>query len=316
MGRAIVRQPQVFCMDEPLSNLDAKLRVSTRTQIAALQQRLGITTVYVTHDQVEAMTMGDRVAVMKDGRLQQVDTPLALYDRPANLFVAGFIGSPAMNLLAGNHRRRRRGRRRRRRDPDRPAAAAASTGKVTLGIRPEAWRVAERRRAGYPVKVAVVEELGADSYLYGTPQDAAPDLEGGVLRQIIARVRGSRRGSSAAQVVHLRGPARGRARLRHRDRRTPHRLSAAASRPISAARRVGAGEVARRPARRRRRSGAGSRRRTPRACRVRRASSSMSSSTSSIIAAKSPVFDSALSSGCRSAQPSTSSTGRYAGVEP
>src|SRR5690606_1969654 len=100
MGRAIVRQPQVFCMDEPLSNLDAKLRVSTRTQIAALQQRLGITTVYVTHDQVEAMTMGDRVAVLKDGELQQVDTPLALYDRPTNLFVAGFIGSPAMNLLA------------------------------------------------------------------------------------------------------------------------------------------------------------------------------------------------------------------------
>src|ERR687889_465797 len=99
MGRAIVRQPQVFCMDEPLSNLDAKLRVSTRTQIAALQQRLGITTVYVTHDQVEAMTMGDRVAVMKDGLLQQVDTPLNLYDKPANLFVAGFIGSPAMNLL-------------------------------------------------------------------------------------------------------------------------------------------------------------------------------------------------------------------------
>src|SRR5689334_20786833 len=99
MGRAIVRKPQVFCMDEPLSNLDAKLRVSTRTQIAELQQRLGITTVYVTHDQTEAMTMGDRVAVLKDGILQQVDTPLALYDRPANLFVAGFIGSPAMNLI-------------------------------------------------------------------------------------------------------------------------------------------------------------------------------------------------------------------------
>src|SRR5690349_2240689 len=100
MGRAIVRQPQVFCMDEPLSNLDAKLRVTTRTQIAELQQRLGVTTVYVTHDQVEAMTLGDRVAVMKDGVLQQVDSPLALYDRPANLFVAGFIGSPAMNLLS------------------------------------------------------------------------------------------------------------------------------------------------------------------------------------------------------------------------
>ena len=101
MGRAIVRSPQVFLMDEPLSNLDAKLRVSTRTQIAALQTRLGVTTVYVTHDQVEAMTMGDRVAVMKDGVLQQCDTPLNLYDSPKNLFVAGFIGSPAMNLMEG-----------------------------------------------------------------------------------------------------------------------------------------------------------------------------------------------------------------------
>jgi multiple sugar transport system ATP-binding protein len=203
MGRAIVRQPQVFCMDEPLSNLDAKLRVATRTQIAALQQRLGITTVYVTHDQVEAMTMGDRVAVMNDGVLLQVDTPLALYDRPANLFVAGFIGSPAMNLL----------------DATTPgdgtancngfdfaidrSAAAASTGKVTLGIRPESWQIAANGEPGYPVKVAVVEELGADSYLYGTPQDAAPDLEGGVIRQIIARAPG-RGGLERGQVVNLR----------------------------------------------------------------------------------------------------------------
>ena len=99
MGRAIVREPQVFLMDEPLSNLDAKLRVQTRTQIAQLQRRLGVTTVYVTHDQVEAMTMGDRVAVLKDGLLQQVDTPRRMYDHPDNVFVAGFIGSPAMNLL-------------------------------------------------------------------------------------------------------------------------------------------------------------------------------------------------------------------------
>src|SRR4051794_33309387 len=96
-GRAIARKPQVFCMDEPLSNLDAKMRVQTRTDIAKLQQDLGVTTVYVTHDQVEAMTMGDRVAVMKDGYLQQVDSPLGLYDKPVNLFVAGFIGSPPMN---------------------------------------------------------------------------------------------------------------------------------------------------------------------------------------------------------------------------
>ena len=99
MGRAIVRNPQAFLMDEPLSNLDAKLRVQTRTEIAALQRRLGITTVYVTHDQVEAMTMGDRVCVLKDGYLMQVDTPRNLYDRPDNVFVAGFIGSPAMNLI-------------------------------------------------------------------------------------------------------------------------------------------------------------------------------------------------------------------------
>ena len=98
MGRAIIRQPSVFLMDEPLSNLDAKLRVQMRAEIAALQSRLGVTTVYVTHDQSEAMTLGDRVAVLADGRLQQCDTPRVLYERPANVFVAGFIGSPAMNL--------------------------------------------------------------------------------------------------------------------------------------------------------------------------------------------------------------------------
>src|SRR5690242_1667243 len=99
MGRAIVRHPQVFLMDEPLSNLDAKLRVQTRTELVELQQRLGVTTVYVTHDQVEAMTMGHRVAVLRDGELQQCDKPSTLYHEPANLFVAGFIGSPAMNML-------------------------------------------------------------------------------------------------------------------------------------------------------------------------------------------------------------------------
>src|SRR5207237_7468641 len=104
MGRAIVRQPQAFLMDEPLSNLDAKLRVQMRADIAHLQRELGTTTIYVTHDQVEAMTMGDRVAVMSQGVLQQVDTPQRLYDHPANLFVAGFIGTPPMNLLEGNVR--------------------------------------------------------------------------------------------------------------------------------------------------------------------------------------------------------------------
>ncbi len=172
MGRAIVRQPQVFLMDEPLSNLDAKLRVSTRTQIAALQRRLGVTTVYVTHDQVEAMTMGDRVAVMKDGELQQVDTPLALYDRPANAFVAGFIGSPAMNLL----RAKTAGDGMALVDGHAVAiprsVAASSSGEVTLGIRPECWRLAGADEDGYPVTVQVVEELGADGYLYATPSGA------------------------------------------------------------------------------------------------------------------------------------------------
>ncbi|MEN9293937.1 MAG: hypothetical protein RIT31_702 [Actinomycetota bacterium] len=162
MGRAIVREPQVFLMDEPLSNLDAKLRVATRTQIAALQRRLGITTVYVTHDQVEAMTMGDRVAVLKDGLLQQVDTPRNLYDKPQNVFVAGFIGSPAMNLLTapvsggkamlGNL----------------AISTTTSSPSVTVGIRPEGFTPAS---TGFDVAVEVVEELGADAFVYGKPVD-------------------------------------------------------------------------------------------------------------------------------------------------
>ncbi|UMG91557.1 sn-glycerol-3-phosphate ABC transporter ATP-binding protein UgpC [Nocardioides sp. TF02-7] len=201
MGRAIVRQPQVFCMDEPLSNLDAKLRVSTRTQIAALQQRLGITTVYVTHDQVEAMTMGDRVAVMKDGVLQQVDTPLALYDKPANLFVAGFIGSPAMNLLTAKTSGDGTAEVDGFAMPIDRSAAAKATGDITLGVRPESWRIAADGEPGYPVKVAVVEELGADAFLYATPAEPGPAAvddaggdaggeggDGGVLRQVVARI--------------------------------------------------------------------------------------------------------------------------------
>ena len=167
MGRAIVRKPQVFCMDEPLSNLDAKMRVQTRTDIAKLQADLGVTTVYVTHDQVEAMTMGDRVAVMKDGILQQVDSPLRLYDRPVNLFVAGFIGSPQMNLLeaVAADGKALLG------DYDVPVDAAARSkmqGNVTVGVRPEAWRLVGADAGGLPVRVTVVEELGADGYVYGT----------------------------------------------------------------------------------------------------------------------------------------------------
>lgn len=167
MGRAIVRKPQVFCMDEPLSNLDAKMRVQTRTDIAKIQSDLGVTTVYVTHDQIEAMTMGDRVAVMKLGILQQVDTPLALYDKPANLFVAGFIGSPQMNLIEGTavEGHAKIGDYK---VPVDPTASSKMKGNVTVGVRPEAWRVVSESEGGLPVKVTVVEELGADAYVYGT----------------------------------------------------------------------------------------------------------------------------------------------------
>jgi multiple sugar transport system ATP-binding protein len=181
MGRAIVRQPQVFCMDEPLSNLDPKLRVSTRTQIAALQRRLGVTTVYVTHDQVEAMTMGDRVAVLRDGVLQQCDAPRAMYDRPANVFVAGFIGSLAMNLqevtLDDGGARYGGAHVPLARDALTAAHAEGRSG-VTLGIRPESFHLTDDP-AGIPVTVNLVEELGADAYLYGslTGPDSA---DGGV----------------------------------------------------------------------------------------------------------------------------------------
>jgi multiple sugar transport system ATP-binding protein len=195
MGRAIVRQPQVFCMDEPLSNLDAKLRVSTRTQIAALQQRLNITTVYVTHDQVEAMTMGDRVAVMNAGVLQQVDTPLNLYDRPVNLFVAGFIGSPAMNLIAakpgedgariGNYE-----------VPIDREAASKMKGDITVGVRPENWRMVGENDGGLPVKITVVEELGADAYIYGTS-----DVEG-IPGEVIIRI-SARRDHKKGDMVYV-----------------------------------------------------------------------------------------------------------------
>lgn len=168
MGRAIVREPEVFLMDEPLSNLDAKLRVQTRTQIAALQRRLGTTTVYVTHDQVEAMTMGDRVAVLKDGVLQQIDSPNDLYQSPANAFVATFIGSPAMNLVNA---------------PivdggvmltsakvpiARDVLEKSSGSAVLLGVRPEDLTIGND---GADMVVTLVENLGADTFVYGTITD-------------------------------------------------------------------------------------------------------------------------------------------------
>lgn len=204
MGRAIVRNPQVFLMDEPLSNLDAKLRVQTRTQIASLTRRLGVTTVYVTHDQVEAMTMGDRVAVLKDGILQQVDTPRNLYERPQNVFVAGFIGSPAMNLLElptfedgvklGDTSY----------PISREVLSSAHGNTVTLGVRPEDLGLVGAGE-GLQVEVDVVEELGADAYLYGhTTLD-------GREHDIVARVDG-RRPPMKGDTVYVR-PVKGHVHL-------------------------------------------------------------------------------------------------------
>ena len=171
MGRAIVREPSVFLMDEPLSNLDAKLRVETRANIAALQARLGTTTLYVTHDQVEAMTMGHRVAILKEGGfLQQVDTPRNLYDAPVNSFVAGFIGSPAMNLrpaelVPGGAKL---GNIVVQLHADSEAdAKKANLSKVLLGVRPESFHVGANPDSGLELKVNLVEELGADAYVYG-----------------------------------------------------------------------------------------------------------------------------------------------------
>ena len=167
MGRAIVRDPQVFLFDEPLSNLDAKLRVAMRTEIKELHQRLKTTSIYVTHDQIEAMTMGDQIVVMKDGRIEQTGSPLELYDTPANLFVAGFIGSPSMNLLPGTLRRQGGQASVELQDGTRLAAPSGSAGSdgqpVVFGTRPEHLALAPS--GGLPAQVAVVEPTGADTFV-------------------------------------------------------------------------------------------------------------------------------------------------------
>ena len=176
MGRAMVREPQAFLMDEPLSNLDAKLRVGMRTQLAALHARLRTTTLYVTHDQIEAMTLGQRVAVLRDGRIQQVATPQELYARPANVFVAAFIGSPAMNLVEadvedgalrfGDY------------TIPLPPGSAVPAGRVIAGLRPEAFEdgaLADPSLPRLDVRVEVVEELGADTHVLFTV--AAPPVD-------------------------------------------------------------------------------------------------------------------------------------------
>ncbi|HET6281866.1 MAG TPA: sn-glycerol-3-phosphate ABC transporter ATP-binding protein UgpC [Polyangia bacterium] len=165
MGRAIVRNPQVFLFDEPLSNLDAKLRVSMRTELKAIHQRLKTTSIYVTHDQIEAMTMADKIVVMHDGIVEQIGAPLDLYDNPANLFVAGFIGSPAMNFLKGTIRRNGTGMVVNLGDGlDIPTQhrAAREGQEVTVGVRPEHLSV---RPTGVPAEVVVVEPTGADTQI-------------------------------------------------------------------------------------------------------------------------------------------------------
>src|SRR5690349_7112550 len=164
MGRAIVREPKAFLMDEPLSNLDAKLRVGMRTSLAQLHARLGVTTIYVTHDQTEAMTLGQRVAVMRDGKIVQCDSPQRLYATPQNVFIAAFIGSPAMNLVEASYD----GELLRFGQYALPVARAPRRDRLILGVRPEAFR-APASAGGLPtidVRVEVVEELGSDTHLF------------------------------------------------------------------------------------------------------------------------------------------------------
>jgi multiple sugar transport system ATP-binding protein len=198
MGRAIVRQPAVYLMDEPLSNLDAKLRVQTRAEVVELQARLGVTTVYVTHDQVEAMTMGHRVAVLRDGVLQQCDAPSTLYHEPVNLFVAGFIGSPAMNLVdVGDGRPPRIG------DTELALDAAPPNGGITVGFRPEALRVGD---GPLPARIRTVEDLGSEMFVHLAVEHQGESLP------LIAKVSspfegaaGDRVGLQIAGTTHLFG---------------------------------------------------------------------------------------------------------------
>jgi multiple sugar transport system ATP-binding protein len=195
MGRAIVRRPQAFLMDEPLSNLDAKLRVQTRVQIAELQRRLKTTTVYVTHDQGEAMTLGDRVAVLHHGRLQQCAPPRELYEQPANAFVAGFIGSPQMNLIRTplNDGTVRLGEQSLTLPRHlREAAGRKQRAEIIMGIRPEHITVQGEGGDGIPAEVVLVESMGADAYLHASL--------GGLDTRFVARTEGRDSPPAGARV--------------------------------------------------------------------------------------------------------------------
>ena len=197
MGRAIVREPRAFLMDEPLSNLDAKLRVQMRASLNQLHERLGVTTVYVTHDQVEAMTMGDRVAVLDRGVLQQIDSPRRMYDHPNNVFVAGFIGSPAMNLLEEKLTDQGVQFGGAVLPVDRATLSDTDQSTVTVGVRPEDLELVGDEQ-GIAVEVDVVEELGADAFIYG--RRAGSDE---TAKPFIARVDG-RRPPAKGETVYFR----------------------------------------------------------------------------------------------------------------
>lgn len=219
MGRSLVRDPQVWCMDEPLSNLDAKLRVSTRAQIASLQKSLGVTTVYVTHDQTEAMTLGDRVAVLREGVLQQVDDPTHLYEHPGNTFVASFIGSPSITLIDTVVSDGRAGL-----GPGSDVdfglahelACRLSDERVVVGIRPEGWElVSDHTPGAAALKIELVEKLGAEAFVYAAP--AFGPASPATVRRNRVSVRVERAaGLQPGQVVYAR-PRPGAAVFFHPD---------------------------------------------------------------------------------------------------
>lgn len=212
MGRAIVRDPQVFLFDEPLSNLDAKLRVQMRTEIKELHQRLGTTTIYVTHDQIEAMTMADKIVVLHDGVVEQIGAPLDLYDRPANQFVAAFIGSPAMNFISGRIARTSGGGPTFVADDGTtialsPGVAAADGAVVTIGIRPEHFVLAGV--GGIPAQVVVVEPTGSETQVFA--KFCSHDIVGVFRQRIDTRAGGVINLAVPPKTVHLFDAATGKA---------------------------------------------------------------------------------------------------------
>mmetsp|Transcript_11465 Transcript_11465/g.14610 ORF Transcript_11465/g.14610 Transcript_11465/m.14610 type:complete len:352 (-) Transcript_11465:777-1832(-) len=197
MGRAIVRNPQVFLFDEPLSNLDAKLRVQMRLEIRKLQQRLGVTSIYVTHDQVEAMTLGDRLMVLNGGDVEQFGTPIELYDRPATVFVAGFIGSPSMNFLPATAQ-------------DGTVAlgngavlagGAQASGQITLGVRPE--HLVQDDAGAIRIIVQMVEQLGANTLVHGVLEDSETEFVASVPGHVTAEAGTLMSFSAAAEDLHV-----------------------------------------------------------------------------------------------------------------